>query len=265
MLKEPMRRPVALKNKVLAVVIIVVVVGVIFAVLAGDLIEDASIEGSGPSLSLLTDAFSYLAQGTLSTISTYGYVGIFILMVLESSSIPIPSEVILPFSGYLASQGHLNLWLIIGITTVAGVAGSVIDYYLGFLLGLEGVKRLRYLPVKDSHLELAVKWFNAYGSLAVLGSRLIPAFRTLISFPAGIVRMNKTKFISYTALGCIVWNTILAFAGFYAGVHWQEALTVTRYLAVIAIIAIPSGLILYFAVFRPRRKRQSQKRTEEAI
>jgi len=257
--KEQTSRPTTLKNRAIAIALIIVAVGVVFVVLAGDIIEDALLEGSGPSLPLLTDVFSYLAQGTLSAISAYGYVGIFILMLLESSSIPIPSEIILPFSGYLASQGQLNLGLVIVITTVAGVAGSMIDYYLGFLLGLEGVKKLRYLPIKDSHLELAVKWFNSYGSLAVFGSRLIPAFRTLISFPAGIVRMNKTKFILYTTFGCVIWNTILAFAGFYAGAHWEEALTATRYLAIIAVIAVPLALILYYAVVRPRRKRQAEK------
>jgi len=255
-LRRKTDRLVTLKRKVLAASLIVIAAGVVFVVLAGDLIEDTLIEGTSPGLPLLTNMFSYIAQGALNVISTYGYVGIFILMLLESSSLPIPSEVIIPFSGYLASQGYLNLWLIVGITTIAGLAGSLIDYYLGFLLGLEGIKKLRYLPVKDSQLDSAVKWFNSYGSLAVLGSRLIPGFRTLISFPAGIVRMNVTKFLLCTAFGCVLWNTTLAFTGFYAGVHWQEALIIIRYLTITAIIITPSILILYYAVFKPRLKRQ---------
>jgi membrane protein DedA with SNARE-associated domain len=259
MLKKQTGRLTTLKSKVLATALIVMAIAVICAVLAGDLIEDALIEGTSPGLPFLTNIFSYIAQGTLNVISTSGYTGIFILMLLESSSFPIPSEVILPFSGYLASQGHLNLWLIISITTIAGLAGSLIDYYLGSLLGLEGVKKLRYLPIRDSQLEAAVKWFHTYGSIAILGSRLIPGFRTLISFPAGIVRMNMTKFLLFTAFGCILWNTTLTLAGFYAGVHWQEALIIIRYLTIVAIITIPLILILYYVAFRPSRKRQILK------
>jgi membrane protein DedA with SNARE-associated domain len=256
MLKKQTSGLATLKSKVLAAALIVITTGVVFAVLAGDLIEDTLIEGASPCLPLLTDIFSYIGQGALNVISTSGYVGIFILMLLESSSLPIPSEVILPFSGYLASQGHLNLWLIVSITTIAGLAGSLIDYYLGVLLGLEGIKKLRYLSIRDPQLESAVKWFNTYGSLAVLGSRLIPGFRTLISFPAGIVRMKMTKFLSYTVFGCALWNTTLAFAGFYAGVYWQETITMIRYLTIIAIITIPLVLILYYLVLKPRHKRQ---------
>jgi membrane protein DedA with SNARE-associated domain len=265
MLKRKTDRLVNLKSKVLAASLIVIIAGVVLVVLAGDLIEDALIEGTSPGLPLLTNVFSYFAQGALNVVSASGYVGIFVLMLLESSSFPIPSEVIIPFSGYLASQGYLNLWLIVGITTIASLAGSLIDYCLGFLLGLERIKKLRYVPIKDSQLESAVKWFNSYGSLAVLGSRLIPGFRTLISFPAGIVRMNMTKFLLCTAFGCILWNTTLAFAGFYAGVYWQEALTTIRYLTITAIIIIPSVLILYYAVFKPRHRRQIQKEQKKTI
>ncbi len=248
------RRITALKSKVIASVLIVIAVGLVLAVLVGDLIEDALIEGATPSLPLLTNMFSYVVQGALSVISTSGYYGIFLLMLLESSSLPIPSEVILPFSGYLASQGFLNLWLIIVVTTVAGLTGSLIDYYLGALLGLEGIKRLKYLPIRKGQLESAVKWFASYGSVAVFVSRLIPGFRTLISFPAGIVRMSIAKFLFYTALGCLLWNTILACAGFYAGTHWQETVSIIRYISIAAILTIPLALILYYALIKRRRE-----------
>jgi membrane protein DedA with SNARE-associated domain len=180
-------------------------------------------------------------------------------MILESSSLPIPSEVILPFSGYLASQGHLNLWLVIAFATVAGLAGSLIDYYLGSLLGLEGIKKLRILPMKQSQLESVAKWFDTYGPLTVFGSRLIPVFRTLISFPAGTVRMRVAKFLLYTGLGCLLWNTTLAYAGFYAGIHWTEIIAVIRPLSITAIATIPSVLIVYYALTRRKRKSRLRK------
>lgn len=233
----------------------------LFVVLAGDFVEDAFTQGV--NFGSPVNVFSSIAQGALSVISSSGYVGIFVLMLLESSSFPIPSEVILPFSGYLASQGNLNLWLIVFVATLAALAGSLIDYYLGLLLGLERIKNLRYLPIKESQLDSAVRWFDRYGPEAVLGVRMIPGFRTLISFPAGIVRMNKAKFLFYTAFGCILWNTVLTYAGFYAGVHWEAALTAVRDLTIVAVIAISLALILYYGVFKRRREHQSSANRRE--
>jgi membrane protein DedA with SNARE-associated domain len=257
----PKARTLALKSRVLAGTLAAVIVGLVLAVLVGDIVEDSLIEGANIGLPFLTNIFSYVVQGALSVISGSGYYGIFFLMLLESSSFPIPSEVILPFAGYLASQGHLNLLLIISVTTAAGLAGSLIDYYVGFLLGVEGIKRLRRLPIKKGHLESAVKWFDTYGLIVVFGSRLIPGFRTLVSFPAGIVRMRLTKFLSYTALGCVLWNTILVYTGFYAGVHWEAAVSVIRPISIVAVVTIPSALILYYALIKRRRgNRQNDDR-----
>jgi membrane protein DedA with SNARE-associated domain len=254
MLGKQTHRIFTLKSKAIAIAIIVLAVVVVLAKVAGDVIEDAAIEGISPSFPPVTSIFSYIVQGALSITATSGYFGIFFLMLLESSSLPIPSEVILPFSGYLASQGNLNLWLIIAITTMAGTAGSLVDYYLGLALGLEGIKRLRYLPIREKQLQSAVKWFDTYGQLAVFGSRLVPVFRTLISFPAGIVRMPKSRFLSLTVLGCLLWNTILTYAGFYAGVHWEEILSIIRPLSIAAVIAIPAVLILYYALTKMRQR-----------
>ena len=104
---------IALKNKALATALIVIAVALILAGVVGDVIEDVLIEGAPTNLPPLTSIFAYIVNGSLSAITASGYYRIFVLMVLESSSLPIPSEVILPFSGYLSSQGHLNLWLII--------------------------------------------------------------------------------------------------------------------------------------------------------
>jgi hypothetical protein len=128
MLKSREQGMTALKSKVIAATLIVMAVALVLAVVAGDVIEDALVEGSPINLPLLTSIFSYIVSGSLSVIIATGYYGVFTLMILESSSLPILSEVILPFSGYLASQGHLNVWLIIVAATIAGLAGSLIDY-----------------------------------------------------------------------------------------------------------------------------------------
>jgi membrane protein DedA with SNARE-associated domain len=248
-----------LKSKAIAAALIVIVVALVLAVVVGDVIEDALVEGAPISLPPLTSMFSYVVNGSLSLITASGYYGVFVLMILESSSLPIPSEVILPFSGYLASQGHLNLWLIIVFATIAGLAGSLIDYYLGSLLGLEGIKKLKILSIKESQLESVVKWFDNFGTLAVFGSRLVPVFRTLISFPAGIVRMPVAKFLLYTGVGCLLWNTTLTYAGFYAGIHWSETVAVIRPLSITAIATIPTVLIVYYALTKRRHKHSLRK------
>jgi membrane protein DedA with SNARE-associated domain len=244
----------AARNRVIATTIVLVAVGIVLAVLIGDLIEDVILEGAPLNVPVLSALFTYISEATLSVISSLGYAGVFFLMFLENTSLPIPSEVVLPFSGYLAAQGSMNLWLVIAISTVAGVLGAAVDYYIGFFLGLEGVKRARYLPIQQKHLDSAVKWFDKYGSLAVFGSRLIPGFRTVISFPAGILRMNLAKFLSLTAVGCLFWDAILAYAGFYAGNHLQATISAVRYLSIAAIITIPVAVAVWYLVNRRRRK-----------
>jgi membrane protein DedA with SNARE-associated domain len=123
------------------------------------------------------------------------------------------------------------------------------------LLGLEGIKKLRILSLKEIQLESAVKWFNTYGMLAFFGSRLIPVFGALISFPAGMVRLQVAKFLMYTGLGCLLWNTVLSYAGFYAGKNWPETVAIIRPLSITAIATIPTVLIVYYALTKRKRKR----------
>lgn len=240
------------RNRVIATAIVLVAVGIALAVLIGDLIEDVILEGAPLNVSVLSALFTYISESTLNIISSFGYLGVFFLMFLENTSLPIPSEVVLPFSGYLASQGSMNLWLVITISTVAGILGATVDYYIGFFLGLEGVKRARYLPIQQKHLDSAVNWFSKYGSLAVFGSRLIPGFRTVISFPAGILRMNLAKFLSLTALGCLFWDALLGYAGFYTGTHLQATISAVRYLSIAAIITIPIAIAIWYLVNKRR-------------
>ena len=118
----------------------------------------------------------------------------------EASSLPIPSEIILPFAGYLVSSGHLDFWITLIVATIAAIAGSLIDYYIG-LKGVQALTKYRLLGraiVSENQLKVAANYFSKYGSVMVFVGRLIPVVRTLISFPAGAVRMPLAKFISPT-------------------------------------------------------------------
>lgn len=218
-------------------------------------------------LELLIDAF--IAQPPVNagpsftdTISSWGYGGVFGLMILEASSLPIPSEIVLPFAGYLVSIGKLNFWLTIVVATIGALAGSLIDYYIG-LKGIEALTKYRLLGraiFSESQVKVAASWFSKYGTFMVFLGRLIPVVRTLISFPAGAVRMPLSKFLAYTATGCIIWNTILVYVGYYLGLKWKEVADFSHYLIIAAIAAF----IVVVAVFLIRR-RNRKKRLQQTV
>lgn len=160
-----------------------------------------------------------MSEWIIGFITEQGYVGIFLLMVLENLFPPIPSELIMPFAGFAAAEGNLGF----GGVVIAGVLGSMVGtlpwYFVARWLGLERLKALadrfgRVATISASDIDDANRWFSKYGRLAVLFGRLIPAIRTLISIPAGLVSMPFTPFIACTAIGSFVWTLILTGAGF---------------------------------------------------
>ncbi|QYO76783.1 DedA family protein [Devosia salina] len=163
-------------------------------------------------------------------ITDWGYLGIFLMMVLENIFPPIPSELIMPFAGYVAAQGDLNL---VGVL-IAGMAGSLLGtsawYVAARLMGIERFTWLcnrlgRIATLSEHDIDMAYHWFARYGALAVLVGRLIPAIRTLISVPAGLAAMPVWRFLGISALGTLVWTGILTAAGYVldAGYHVVEA------------------------------------------
>jgi membrane protein DedA with SNARE-associated domain len=190
------------------------------------------------------------------TVSSWGYGGVFGLMILEASSLPIPSEIILPFAGYLVSLGHLDFLLTLIVATAAAIAGSLIDYYIG-LKGVEMLTKYRLLGrsiCSEHQLRVAANYFTRYGSIMVFVGRLIPVVRTLISFPAGAVKMPIAKFVAYTVAGCVIWNTILLYVGYYLGSKWREVADVSHYI-VIAVAAVAVALFVAFLIWRRKCKR----------
>ena len=235
-----------------ASIIIIIVVYVSF-----EFLEDVFIENSPMTSGPLVSAIISFTSNIKNTVSLWGYPGIFGLMILESSSLPIPSEVILPFSGYLVSTGQLNLWITIIVATVAAIIGSLIDYYIG-LKGIEALSKRKVLGrvlFSMDQLAFADKWFSKYGSLTIFLARLIPGIRTLISFPAGAAKMPITKFLIYTTAGCILWNSLLIYVGYYLGKNWTEVASISHYI----LIAVLVALVLVIAGYLIRRRRKSSK------
>lgn len=176
-----------------------------------------------------------MPKQAITLASQAGYIGIFALMLAEAAAFPIPSEIILPFAGYLVYKGTLDYWLVVMITTIAAIIGSYIDYFLGLKLGqrlLTNGSRIVFL--NGDHLRKAETWFNRHGPIAVALFRLVPGARVLISFPAGLYRMNKLKFGAYTVLGCLPWNITLTYLGWWLGSSWGAVIEAFRYINLVA-------------------------------
>jgi membrane protein DedA with SNARE-associated domain len=186
---------------------------------------------------------------TISIIVKIGYPGIFVLMLLEGMLLPIPSEVVMAFGGYLVVTGALQAQLGIPAVillllsgTAGNVAGASIAYYIGKLGGLRFIERYgRYLLIDNRSVMRAQRFFDKYGSVSVFATRLVPIFRTFISIPAGVAQMDIRSFLVYTSLGTLGWNSILIYLGFTLGRKWQLLLPffdVLTYAVALLIAAI---------------------------
>jgi membrane protein DedA with SNARE-associated domain len=159
----------------------------------------------------------------VATISTLGYSGVVLLMAIESACIPLPSEIIMPFSGYLVSRGEMNLWAVGFAGAVGCVLGSLVAYWVGMYGGRPLIEKYgRYILLSRHDLDLADRWFAKYGEAIVFLSRLLPAIRTFIAFPAGVARMNLTRFVFYTFAGSLPWCIGLAYVGQKLGEQWDK-------------------------------------------
>jgi membrane protein DedA with SNARE-associated domain len=172
---------------------------------------------------LVAKIIEILSAFIVATISTLGYGGVGLLMAIESACIPLPSEIIMPFAGYLVYKGQFNLWAV----GVAGAVGCVVGSWVAYYVGLYGGRPLiekygRYVLLSRHDLDLADRWFSRYGELIVFASRLLPVVRTFIAFPAGIARMNMARFTLYTFLGSLPWCIGLAYVGQLLGEQWDK-------------------------------------------
>ena len=187
-----------------------------------------------------------LGRFVVTMISKFGYTGILITMAIESACIPLPSEIIMPFSGYLVSTGQFSMLGVTMAGAIGNVLGSLVAYYVGVWGGRPFVESYGpYFLVSRRDLEMADRWFLKYGEAAVLISRMLPVVRTFISLPAGIVRMNVLKFILFSFIGAVPWCYLLAYIGLKLGERWDGLREYFHHLDVV----IGAALVLGFGYF----------------
>jgi membrane protein DedA with SNARE-associated domain len=189
----------------------------------------------------------------LTTIGAMGYPGIFALMAMESSVIPIPSELVMPPAGYLAHQGELNVWLAILCGTMGSLVGAYINYFAAHYLGRPLILKYgKYVWITEEKFAKVETFFHKHGEISTFIGRLLPVVRHLISLPAGLAGMNHGKFALYTLLGAGIWVTVLTWIGWFIG---KEQVLIMRYShqAVIGVVIFSAVLIAVY-VWRDKRK-----------
>lgn len=180
------------------------------------------------------------------TIATMGPLGISMLMAIESCNVPLPSEAILPFAGYLVSKGHMSIHVAAFAGAIGCVLGSVPSYYLGYFGGRPFVEKYgKWFLVSKHDLEMADKWEQKYGNLAFFICRMLPIVRTFISLPAGILKANLKQFLAFTFLGSLIWSYPLVYVGMKLGEH-SEALKAFWHKFDISIVLILGVLFVLY-------------------
>jgi membrane protein DedA with SNARE-associated domain len=211
---------------------------------------------------LLGDLSGWVAD----VIESLGYWGLAFLVALENVFPPIPSEIVLPLAGFLTGQGRMNYFLAVGAATAGSVTGALVLYGVGYSFGEHRVRAIirswgRWLGFKEEDVDKADEWFDTYGGIAVMTGRVVPIIRSLISIPAGLRKMAMGKFIFFTTLGSLTWNSLLIGAGWILGDNWEQVEHYVEYLqyVVIAAVLIIGVLWVWFRILKPwRESRQEQ-------
>ncbi len=195
-----------------------------------------------------------LADAATSVVGSLGLAGIFLLMLLESACIPIPSEATMLFAGFNVATGHYSLLAI----TVAGVLGNLVGSWLAYGVGYYGRLELlekhgRFLHISPRQLQRADRWFAGHGSVTVLTTRVMPLVRTFISLPAGAARMPFSRFTALTVIGCVPWVFVLGWVGFLTKNNWRDVKDGLAYVDYAVVAAVVIGII--YLVIRRRRDR----------
>lgn len=207
-----------------------------------------------------------MEQIIINVMEQVGYLGVFLLIAIENIFPPIPSEVILVFGGFMTTYTTLNIPIMILAATLGSLVGAIVLYYIGKIFNKERLKRIisgkigKVLRLKASDIEKADKWFDTKGNKTVFFCRFIPIVRSLISIPAGMSEMPMQKFLIYTILGSLIWNTVLIVIGSIVGDKWE---TIVGYLDnfsnVILIILVIIFVVAMYYWFVIRKKKQNKK------
>lgn len=211
---------------------------------------------------MITNLLELLSNFIINTIADMGYPAIFFLMLVESALIPLPSEITMPFAGSLVASGRFNLVLV----SLAGALGNLVGSWLAYFLGYWGEKGLvdsaikrygKYLLISTHEFHRAEKWFARHGELIVFISRLLPAVRTYISLPAGLAKMNFTRFSFYTFVGSFIWSLLLAAIGLKLGQNWDVLSPWFHKFDILIALAIFVVVIYYIHLQLSRRTSSS--------
>lgn len=206
-----------------------------------------------------------MEQFVISIMNQYGYFGIFFLIFVENIFPPIPSEVVLLFGGFMTTYSKLSVLLMIVFSTLGSVVGAIVLYYVGKLLNKDRLKKIiagkvgKVLHLKASDVDKADYWFDTKGNKTVFFCRFIPVVRSLISIPAGMSEMAMTKFLLYTTMGSLIWNSVLLIIGSHVGKNWKDILQVFEQYShvVVVLLLVLFGLVLiYFFWFRNKFKKK---------
>jgi membrane protein DedA with SNARE-associated domain len=216
-------------------------------------------------VSLLTSLFATIFAFVTGIITRAGYAGIFGLMILQGATLPVPSEVVLPFVGYLSwsEPAVFYFWTAVFVACVGSLVGNLIDFAIGYYLGRTFILKYgRYVRLNEKHLSTSERWFSRYGSVTVFLARFVPLISTLVAFPAGISKMSLPKFIGFSIVGIFIWDSILVYIGFEAGANYE---TIARNLnsaftpiEIVAVVAAAVAILLYV-----RRRRRAYKNSPE--
>ena len=204
-------------------------------------------------MAIVLEILKPLVEFITSFIAHLGYSGIFSLMILESALIPIPSEIIMPFSGFLSSTSRLDPILVTVSGSLGNLVGSVLTYYLGIKAGRKFILKYgKYILLKKEHLEITENLFERYGDRISFVGRLLPGIRTYVSLPAGIGKTSFTRFVIYTFAGSIVWNSMLTYIGMSLGTNWKNIDKYSIYLDIASVLLV-AAFVMWF-IYNTRRK-----------
>jgi membrane protein DedA with SNARE-associated domain len=213
-----------------------------------------------PDLITLASITDPLVRFATNVVGDLGLAGVFVLMLLESACIPIPSEATMLFAGFNVSEGHYSLLVVTLVGSVANLVGSWVAYGVGWYGRVDILeKHGRRLHIKPSHLAMADRWFERHGDATVFFTRMLPIVRTFISLPAGVARMPFWRFTVLTFLGCLPWVFALAFIGQQVGANWEDWKDSLHYVDYAVAAAIVVGVALLIL-----RNRRDRKRPREA-
>jgi membrane protein DedA with SNARE-associated domain len=199
-----------------------------------------------------------IVNAAVDVVDAMGLPGVFVLMLLESACIPVPSEATMLFAGFNVSDGQYSLFAAVAVGSIANLIGSWIAYAVGYYGRIDILeKHGKKLHVKKSHLETADRWFEKYGDWIVLVTRCLPIIRTFISLPAGVARMPFWRFSVLTLIGCIPWVFMLTFIGKEAGDNWEQWKDNLHYVDYAVAAAIVVAAIYFFVKWRRRGKSEA--------